>query len=105
MTPEAINRLKDDAIVRIVDRMVGGGRKKKAAPRNKRESDMSATDESSSSTLSSERLSLITRVSEAFGDKFVEQFEIGCFQRAGQLGPKLGPGKSWKWARMEKKTS
>ena len=60
MTPETINRLKDDAIVRVVDRMMGGGRKKKAAPRNKGESDMSATDESSSSTLSSERLSLIT---------------------------------------------
>ena len=50
MTPEAINRLKDDAIVRVVDRMMGGGRKKQAAPRNKGGSDMSATDESSSST-------------------------------------------------------
>ena len=69
MTPEAINRLKDDAIVRIVDRMMGGGRKKQAAPRNKGGSDMSATDESSSSTLSSERLSLTTGVNEDYGGR------------------------------------
>ena len=83
MTPETINRLKDDAIVRVVDRMMGGGRKKKAAPRNKGESNMSATDESSSSTLSSERLSLITGVNEVFGSEAVEQMKTIAYNGQG----------------------
>ena len=83
MTPEAINRLKDDAIVRVVDRMMGGGRKKQAAPRNKGRSDMSATDESSSSTLSSERLSLITGVNEVLGSEAVEQMKTIAYIEQG----------------------
>ena len=83
VTAEMISRLKDCVMIRLVNRLPGGGRKKKAAPRNKGESDMSATDESSSSTLSSERLSLITGVNEVFGSEAVEQMKTIAYNGQG----------------------
>ena len=78
-TPETIDQLKDGAIVQIVNRMAGGGRKKKAASRNKGRSGMSATDESSSSTLSSE----VTEVNEVFGNGAVEQMKTIAYTGQG----------------------
>ena len=83
MTPETIDRLEDGAIVQIVNQMVGGGRNKKTASRNKGRSDMSATDESSSSTLSSDRLSLLTGVNEVFGSGAVEQMKTIAYNGHG----------------------
>ena len=83
MTPETINRLKDDAIVRVVDRMVGGGRKKKAVPKNTGGEDLSATEESSSSTLSSDQSSWMARFHEVFRGDAVEQMKSIASTRPG----------------------
>ena len=83
VTSRMINQLEDGAMIRLVNRLPGRGRKKKVAPRNKEGSDMSATDESSSSTLSSERLSLITEVNDVFGDGAVEQMKTIAYTGQG----------------------
>ena len=55
VTIETVSRLKDNAIIRLVNRLPGGGRKKKAVPKSTGGEDLSAMEESSSSTLSSDQ--------------------------------------------------
>ena len=76
VTTETVSRLKDNAMIRLVSRLLGGGRKKKAIPRSTRGENLSATEESSSSTMSSDQAAWIARVGEAFKGDAAEQMRM-----------------------------
>ena len=75
VTAETVSRLKDSAMIRLVNRLPGGGRKKKAVPKSMGGEDLSATEESSSSTLSSDQSAWMARVNEVFKGDAVEQMK------------------------------
>ena len=75
VTAETVSRLKDSAMIRLVNRLPGGGRKKKTVPKSTGGEDLSATEESSSSTLSSDQSAWMARVNEVFRGDAVEQMK------------------------------
>ena len=75
VTTETVSRLEDNAMIRIVNRLPGGGRKKKAVPKSMGGEDLSATEESSSSTPSSDQSAWMAKVNEVFKGDAGEQMK------------------------------
>ena len=76
VTTETVGRLKDNTMIRLVNRLPGGGRKKKTVPKSARGEDLNAMEESSSSTLSSDQSAWMAKANKVFRGDAVEQMKM-----------------------------